>query len=67
MPAPKGSKNAEKWTVDSVRPILEEIMTYAKNEDCLWLGEALVKVGLYKQVGRIGKGSFGMRRLFLNL
>lgn len=50
MPAPKGNKNAEKWTVKAVQEKLSEIEEAAADPSCLWLGSALVKAGLYKDV-----------------
>lgn len=50
MPAPEGNKNAEKWTEETTLEMLSRIEKEAQKSDCLWLGSALVKVGLYKQI-----------------
>lgn len=48
--APPGNKNAEKWTVAEVLPILEKIEKEASKPNCYYLGTALVAVKLYKEV-----------------
>lgn len=50
MPAKKGNKYAEKWTKTEVLAMLAKIEKEAKKPSCLWLGSALVKVGLYKDI-----------------
>lgn len=50
MPAPKGNKNAETWTREAVIEQLAKIEAEAKKPSCLWLGSALVKVGLYREL-----------------
>lgn len=46
----EGNANAEKWTEETVMPILDRIKEIANQDDCLWLGSALVQVDLYKQL-----------------
>lgn len=50
MAGSKGNKNAEKWTVAEVKKKLAEIEAEAKKPTCLWLGSALVRVGLYRDI-----------------
>lgn len=50
MPAKKGNTYAEKWTRRTVLDQLAKIEAEAQKATCLWLGSALVKVGLYKDV-----------------
>lgn len=53
-----GNKNAEKWTVETVTEKLKEIEGHAKKPNCLWLGTALVEVGLYREVWAYWKDKF---------
>lgn len=58
MPAPKGNKFAEKWTEETVLKMLSEIEKHAKKHTTLWLGSALVKVGLYMEIWDYWKTKF---------
>lgn len=58
MPAHKGNTTAEKWTVETVLPLLEKIESYAKKPSCMYIGSALVKVDLYKDIWRHWKNKF---------
>lgn len=60
MPAPKGNKNAEKWNEKTVLPKLTEIEKVAtrRNKPCSYLTEALVEVGLYKDIWAEWKRKF---------
>ena len=46
----KGNKNAEKWTEETVLAKLAEIEEVMHSNSCNYIGSALVKVGLYKQI-----------------
>lgn len=54
----EGNKAAQKWTEETVTPYLERIKEYSTNDDCYWLGSALVKEGLYKEVWAYWKDIF---------
>ena len=58
MAGTKGNTNAEKWTRYTVLEMLKKIEAEAKKPTCAWLGSALVKVGLYKQVWAYWKDIF---------
>lgn len=58
MAAPKGNKNAEKWTEETVLKQLAEIEKHANKRTTLWLGSALVKVGLYMDIWDYWKTKF---------
>ncbi len=50
MAAPKGNKNAEKWTEKIVLAMLQKIEKEASKDDCYWLGTALVRCKLYRGI-----------------
>ena len=50
MAAKKGNKYAEKWTEKTVLAKIAEIENVAKSSKCKWLGNALLKTGLHKDV-----------------
>lgn len=54
----QGNSNAEKWTLEETLAMLEKIEEEAQNDDCLWLGSALVKVGLYRDIWDYWKDKF---------
>ena len=58
MPAPEGNNYAEKWTKETVLQTLDRIEAEAKKPSCAWLGSALVKVGLYKDLWAYWKEKF---------
>ena len=58
MAAPEGNTNAEKWTEEATLEMLAEIEKHAKRKTCLWLGSALVKCGLYKEIWSMWKRKF---------
>lgn len=53
-----GNSNAEKWTLEETIAMLDKIGLEAQDKDCLWLGSALVRVGLYKQIWSEWKDKF---------
>lgn len=58
MPAPNGNTNAEKWNRKEVLAMLAKIEAEAKKPSCAWLGTALVKCDLYKDVWAYWKEKF---------
>lgn len=46
----EGNKAAEKWTVETVMPILTDMLQAAKDGRYVWLGDALVNSYLYKDI-----------------
>lgn len=58
MAGSKGNNNAEKWTNASTIEMLSKIEKEALKPSCIWLGSALVKVGLYKDVWAYWKEKF---------
>jgi len=45
-----GNTEAEKWTPETVMPILGNILNGAKNGDYIWIGDALIENDLYKDI-----------------
>lgn len=58
MAAKKGNKTAEKWTEKTVLDFLKKIESHAADDTCLYLGNALVRVGLYKEIWSYWKDKF---------
>lgn len=61
MPAKKGNTYAEKWTKETVLPILEEIEELARDDSekaPLYLGGALAQVHLYSEIWSYWKEKF---------
>ena len=54
----EGNNAAEKWTEETVMPYLDRIKEYSKEPKCYWLGSALVKEGLYKDIWSYWKEKF---------
>ena len=54
----ENNKAAEKWTEETVMPIIERIKEHSKSQDCYWLGSALVHEGLYKEIWAYWKEKF---------
>jgi hypothetical protein len=50
MAAPKNNTNARKWTEERVRGYLAEIKQAAQDPTELFLGKALEKLGLYRDI-----------------
>jgi hypothetical protein len=59
MAAPKKNKNAQRWTESIVMGYLIEIERAACDRKNLFLGQELVKLGLYKDVWCYWKRKFG--------
>ncbi len=58
MAAKQGNKYAQKWDKANVTGYLTNIEAEAKKDTCLWLGTALVDVGLYRDVWAYWKKIF---------
>lgn len=58
MGARKGNKTAEKWTEREVIAMLKKIEAEAKKPSCIWLGSALSKMDLYKEIWSYWKEKF---------
>lgn len=58
MPAPKGNTNAEKWTRAIVLKEVEAILVEAKKPSCLWIGSAMAKRELYRDIWAYWKEKF---------
>lgn len=58
MAAPKKNKNAQKWTESIVMHYLQEIEKAASDRRNLFLGQELLKLGLYKDVWCYWKRKF---------
>ena len=58
MAAPKDNKNAQKWTRAAVSAYLREIKRAAVNKKRFFLGQELVRLGLYKDVWAYWKRKF---------
>ena len=58
MPAKKGNTYAEKWTKAEVLKALKQIQAEAQRPTCTWLGTALVRVGLYREIWTYWKEKF---------
>lgn len=53
MPAPKGNKNACKWTEEKANDFFDKVLHHIKeNEDCCSLAEATVEAGYYETVAQ---------------
>lgn len=50
MAAENGNKYAERWTYDKTLSALNEVYTWALNDNCLYLGQALNQAGLYNDL-----------------
>ncbi len=50
MAAENGNKYAERWTYDKTLSTLNEVYTWALNDNCLYLGQALNQAGLYNDL-----------------
>ena len=59
MAAPKKNKNAQRWTESIVMGYLREIERAACDRKNLFLGQELLKLGLYKDVWCYWKRKFG--------
>jgi len=58
MAAAKGNRNAQKWTEVRVLRYLAEIETAVQDKKTLFLGQVLVKLGLYKDIWRYWKNKY---------
>ena len=58
MGAPKRNRNAGKWTARMVGPYLTKMRRAASRKGNLFIGEQLVKMGLYRDVWSYWKGIF---------
>lgn len=51
MPAPKGNKNAEKWTKKEAKKFVDSVLGYIKeNDDCIFIGEPVTELGEYREL-----------------
>lgn len=51
MPAPKGNKNAEKWTEQESKKLVDSVLDYVENTaDCYFIGEAVTSLGEYREL-----------------
>ena len=58
MAAAKGNRNAQKWTESRVLGYLSKIEEATKDKKILFLGQELVKLGLYKDIWRYWKNKY---------
>ena len=58
MAAAKGNRNAQKWTESRVLGYLSEIEVAVQDTKILFLGQELVKLGLYKDIWRYWKNKY---------
>ena len=58
MAAAKGNRNAQKWTESRVLSYLAEIEVAVQDTKILFLGQELVKLGLYKDIWRYWKNKY---------
>ena len=51
MAAPKGNKNAEKWTLEESKKLLNDVYNYVHdNDDCCSISEACANLGWYEEL-----------------
>ncbi len=51
MPAPKGNKNAEKWTLEESNKFFDKVLDYVlKHDDCCSMSEACSELGWYEEL-----------------
>ena len=58
MAAAKGNRNAQKWTESRMLGYLSEIEVAVQDTKILFLGQELVKLGLYKDIWRYWKNKY---------
>jgi hypothetical protein len=58
MIPPKRIPNAEKWTAEAVTERLQQIKIDAMNEEVTYLGNALIRQGLYTHIWRYWRRKF---------
>jgi hypothetical protein len=59
MAAPERNSNAQKWTIERVAGYLSQLEKATEDKKVLFLGQELVKLGLYKDIWRYWKQRFG--------
>lgn len=59
MPAPKGNKNAEKWTEKEAKELVDSVLKYVQDtSDCYFIGEPITELGYYRTLWSYIKDKF---------